>query len=456
MSTDRIGPSPLQTVQARRGRLAIVSTYDELCGIAGYTRALERQLTPHADVTVFDLDQYLLRGEHRRIRALGDRHIAEIASQLRGFDSVNIQLEHGTLGRGPWNVMRRLRMLVKAAPRLSVSFHTILKDEPLPWERIGRHAARGRLDSVFGAVVGSYRGSIMSHGVYTLLRRTQSSKKVTCIVHTKRDMRLLRDVYGIEDVRHHPLSYVGAEEAAAVRKSADRSMFPALAGIPAEAKLIGSFGFLSPYKGFETAIDAMRHLPEDHHLLIFGGIHPQTIKREQAIDPYIARLIKRARIGHNMLDHIKESGARVSPTGDAATLLGRHPGDIGHRVHFMGVLSDEQFKTAMAICDAVVLPYLEVGQSSSGPVSLGLEMGCRVLVSRTPAFLQFSRYHPGQLEFFDIGNFAELAERLRGQSPVDCASRSLAYTTQTNAALYLDANGMASVPPVATACALAA
>lgn len=31
-------------------RSAIISTYDELCGIAGYTRALERQLAPLMDV----------------------------------------------------------------------------------------------------------------------------------------------------------------------------------------------------------------------------------------------------------------------------------------------------------------------------------------------------------------------------------------------------------------------
>ena len=56
-------------------RLAIISTYDEMCGIAGYTRALEQQLRPHAEVTVFDLDQYLLRSPHRRVQRLADEHI---------------------------------------------------------------------------------------------------------------------------------------------------------------------------------------------------------------------------------------------------------------------------------------------------------------------------------------------------------------------------------------------
>ena len=49
-------------------RLAIVSTYDELCGIGSYTHKLEGHLKRHVDVTVFDLDQYLLRNKHARVQ----------------------------------------------------------------------------------------------------------------------------------------------------------------------------------------------------------------------------------------------------------------------------------------------------------------------------------------------------------------------------------------------------
>ena len=47
-----------------RKRLALISTYDDLCGIAAYTRSLEKQLNEIFDVTVFDLNQYLLRSAH--------------------------------------------------------------------------------------------------------------------------------------------------------------------------------------------------------------------------------------------------------------------------------------------------------------------------------------------------------------------------------------------------------
>ena len=60
MDAERAGR--IAVLSPQRERLAIVSTRHKLCGIAAYTAALERQLADIFDVTVFDLDQYLLRG----------------------------------------------------------------------------------------------------------------------------------------------------------------------------------------------------------------------------------------------------------------------------------------------------------------------------------------------------------------------------------------------------------
>jgi len=93
-------------------------------------------------------------------------------------------------------------------------------------------------------------------------------------------------------------------------------------------------------------------------------------------------------------------------------LLGTHPRDLSARIHFMGALGDAEFLSGMAICESVVFPYLEVGQSSSGPISQALELGCRIIASRTRTFLDFAEYHRNAIEFFDIGNHLELAERV--------------------------------------------
>lgn len=271
----------------RQPRIAIVATYDELCGIAGYARALERQLASVAEVTIFDLDQYLLRSTHKRIQKLADAHIHGIAAALHDFDSVNIQLEHGTLGRTNRQILRRFRHLAQAAPALSVTFHTVLLGEDMPWEVLSRLMMTGRFVTAGQVLNDIWRGGVMGRGLHGLLRRLQRKKPVSAIMHTRRDARMMHDLFGIDRVYHHPLSYMPQSAARALRARVRRADFPLLASLPADAKLIGTFGFLSPYKGFDTAIEALRHLPETHHLLIFGGLHPQGIKLEEKIAPYL-------------------------------------------------------------------------------------------------------------------------------------------------------------------------
>lgn len=438
---------------AMRPRVAIVSTYDELCGIAGYTRALEKQLRPLMEIEVFDLDQYLLRSPHRRVQKLADRNIRENAQKLKNFDSVNIQLEHGTLGRTPSQILKRFRWMVRAAPRLSVTFHTILDEDALPLAQASAELLRFRPLRAIRTVAGSMRATLLGRGVYWELARQQRRKPVRVITHTKRDMRLLRDVHRLREVHHHPLSFVGPREAQAIRAAATRDAFPMVKRLSPGAKLIGTFGFLSPYKGFETAVQALRYLPADHHLLIFGGIHPQAIARNTPRDAYIGKLLAEGRIGQTLLDELREGEGTTSLALDASAreLLASNPQDLHDRLHFMGVLDDKDFMSAMALCDAVVLPYLEVGQSSSGPIAMAVEMGCRVIASRTRAFLQFERYHPGRVEFFDIGNFAELARRIEAGPPPQPPGPS-AFDTTSNAALYLRVSLPPGVePPVAEA-----
>ncbi len=434
---------PAGHLMQRRPRVAVISTYDELCGIAGYTRALERQLQGSMDVRVFDLDQYLLRSPHPRVQRLADAHIKEIATHLADFDSVNVQLEHGTLGRTVPQILRRFRILARAAPALSVTFHTILDEVVVPYGQILGQAGRLRLVGAAAMLGENLRAWSLANTIYSYLRRLQRRKPVHVITHTGRDMRLLRDVHRLADVHHHPLAFVAPDDAAAIRAAATPDAFPILKRLPPGARLVGTFGFLSPYKGFETAVEALRYLPPDHHLLIFGGVHPQTIARHQPRDAYIEKLLAKGRIGQTVIDELRGGGATsLSLDASARELLARHPQDLHDRLHFMGVLDDSQFMTAMALCDTVVLPYLEVGQSSSGPISMAVDMGCRVIASRTRAFLQFARYHPGRVEFFDIGNFAELARRIEAGPPPP-SGRAQTHGTRSNAALYLKV----SLPP---------
>jgi glycosyltransferase involved in cell wall biosynthesis len=434
----------------RRERLAIISTSNQLCGIAAYSDPLSRHLDDFFEVKIFDLDQYLLKSNHRHIKRLADRHIREICQQLPQFDAVNVQLEHGTLGTNGRDILRRFSWLAAAAPRLSVSFHTMHLPPEFDYRGFWSAAIQLHLRTSFD-IYGSYRNSReLSWGVARRLRREQRRKQVTAIAHNRRDARDVRYLYRLRNVVDHPLAFLTSAEAAEVRRRASRQAFPILDTLPDNATLIGVFGFLSDYKGFGTAIRALHYLPQNCHLMIFGGIHPNDIQPRQTLHPYLSRLFDDAYVDTSLYQRLGEQPATnaslvLNADRTLAELFGAHPKDLSERVHFMGALSDNEFRTGMVICDAVVMPYLEVGQSSSGAISQAVELGCRVIASRTRNFLEFAKYHPNTIEFFDIGNHLELAKRIIARRQF-AAPYALDFNVETNKQVYLLANSD-RIPP---------
>ncbi len=426
-----------------RRRLAVVSTDDELCGIGAYCRALEKQLSSVFEVTILGLDQWILRDKTRRARKAGDRLIKKICRQLAEFDAVNLQLEHGTLGRATADIYRRFGWILAASPQISVTFHTmpVAEFDFAAW----RKAAGGLKSGIAVRMVGDYlRQTVLSTGILGQLRRCQKKKRVSAIVHTRIDKKRLELLYGIREVYDHPLSFLSEEETEKIRGEAKRERFPILLGLSPETKLVGVFGFFGRYKGFDTVIRALHHLPQSYHLLIFGGIHPNDIRRDEAIHPELKRLFGAAYIDATLVEAQKRTDEErallfsLALDSSSRDLLLRHPKDLSERVHFMGVLPERDFLAGMAICDAVVVPYLEVGQSSSGPLSQSLELGCRVIASRTRTFLQFAHYHKDRIAFFDIGNHLELAERI--VAPSRRRLEPLSFNVETNKAVYFAAN----------------
>ena len=448
LGSAKASTAPLRRVsRAARARLAVVSTYDDLCGIAAYTRSLERQLGDIFDVTVFDLNQFLLRSTHRRVRKFGDKHIQAICREIRHYDTVNLQLEHGTLGRGCSDIFRRFSWILRSSPQLSVTFHSIMQSEGFDFGECFKEVCRFNLTKAIAMRAHYMRSNRLSAGIASRLRRAQRFKPVSVIVHTRRDLWHMKYVHGIRNAYDHPLSFLGGAEAQEIRSAASLEKFAVLESVPAHSKLIGVFGFLGRYKGFDTVIRALHHLPEEYHLLIFGGVHPNEIRPHQEIDPVVSSLFDAGYIDTSVAERTRTHPGAAAPVvsvafdGSMRDLLVEHPKDLSSRIHFLGAQTDADFLAGMAICDAVVFPYLEVGQSSSGPISQSLELGCRVIASRTHTFLQFARYHPNMVEFFDIGNHLELAGRILARPQFEPRDRQLTFNTETNKATYLAANG---------------
>jgi hypothetical protein len=163
----------------------------------------------------------------------------------------------------------------------------------------------------------------------------------------------------------------------------------------------------------------------------------------QAIHPYIASLLDAANVDRTVYEQLRGMpgfGLTLDIERHLTELFGAHPRDLSSRVHFMGALDDADFLAGMTICDVVVFPYLEVEQSASGPIAQAVELGCRIVASRTHTFLEFAAYHPETIEFFDIGNHLELAERIAGRRQYPARREHPRYNIESNKAIYLAAN----------------
>lgn len=421
-------------------KLAIVSTYDDLCGIAGYTKALVRQLQQDYEVTVFDLDQYLLRSTMRPLRKLGDQLIAEIVSQLPDFDAVNIQLEHGTLGSTHADIVRRFEKLALHDKPLTVSFHTVLPIGGRGWRDLARAARQLDRRGCFEILNEMRVGRELGHPILKNLAARQARARTSAIFHTRRDARSHKLVYRLQRVLDHPLAFYGAGGDAAAPQL--EMPLPGAIRKTESPVVLGAFGFISPYKGLLTAIHALRRLPENFHLMIFGGVHPNDIRKGESVQPYLERMLGLITEGVDP----KTAGEKAPTREDRVNMHLDDPDllrqimtgmqDISGRVHFMGAVKDDEFASAIQACDVVVLPYEEVGQSSSGPLAIANDVGARIVCARNKAFLQYDRYNPGRLNFFDIGNYIELAQRVVSVLENPPPMLPQRYTVETNRAVY--------------------
>jgi glycosyltransferase involved in cell wall biosynthesis len=421
-------------------RLAIVSTYDDLCGIAGYTKALVRHLSPHFEVTVFDLDQFLFRNESKRGQQLADLEIKRICTELPSFDFVNIQLEHGTFGRKSSDIVKRVQKIIKASKNITITFHTINKP---PKSILNILLSKRTVTSpvvTWNEVATTLRENHLDHGIYSELRSTQKRKPVSVVVHTKRDARSIQIIQKIQNVFSHPLAFYSPTESNTLRTREAGKDIRNKFNLEEGCVLLGCFGFIGEYKGIDTAIRALRLLPPNYHLAIFGGLHPNEIKPNMHKgESFHQKLIASLRTNDSLVTGAIEEN--ISLTANASELAGlfstRHPDNLVNRVHFGGALPDEQFAEAMLACDTVLLPYLEVGQASSGPMSIACDLKCHLIASRTKAFMQFSRFNPNRFSMFDVGNHIELAQLIERESKIRGATwPEQQFTTDSNVETY--------------------
>jgi len=189
---------------------------------------------------------------------------------------------------------------------------------------------------------------------------------------------LLRTL-GFREIYDHPLAYLDYGELDRLKSLL--LVQPKMVNGSARIVKLGLFGFISYYKGILSAVEALRYLPSNFRVIIYGSIHSVIGLDGQECDDYLRKILHRIEQEH-----------------------------LVDRIDFRESPDDDGFLEAMQAVDIVLCPYLEMRQSASGPAKMAIELGKPLVCTRTEGFLELATYYPNRIHLIDIGNFLQLAQ----------------------------------------------
>lgn len=371
-------------------KLAIISSYKELCGIASYTSILEKEFKKYFEVDIIRLDTRILRSDKKNIIKMANAHIDEISNLVKNYDYINIQFESSLFGSIPELVTNRVLKIIKNCKNLIFTFHSI----NLNSEKINK---RKLLSKSIISEIKSYRNHKRLVNIYYSIINCikdidkKEGRNMSIMVHTPDSRKEIELTFEFNKVFDYPLSMLSKEEREILISEQDIIDFKKKYNFEQKDKILGIFGFVSAYKGHMVAIKALELLPKEYKLIIFGSQHPASLKNGQKIDPYLGKL----------LEEINKS-----------KILGQTNDEKMGRIKFAGSVNDDEYMEAIRCCDYIILPYVEVGQMASAVATQVLEAKSRGIFSNTKTFFELEKYYPDSFEKIDVGNYFELAEKI--------------------------------------------
>lgn len=417
-------------------RVAIVSSYNEECGAAYYSsRLLKHLLAAGYEVEVKRLPVSLLRLQSPTfLRRKGDQEIARIAREIADFDAVFLQFEPGLYGTRPKTSYTRVLRLLKASKCAVITIHGF--DRQMSSRSLTAFGTNMLNLRPGAAVMGLVEGALdpIYENFWSYVRKSPHVKVMT---FNRGDQVLLQRFFNLSRITNYPICYFDQEEVGEVRASLDRERFLAQYGLDPKYKYFAVCGFFAAYKGHLTAMKALEFLPDDWRLVLVGGEHPQALEPGRDIGGYVRQLLS-----FPLAVDRPSADASLEVEGGLKTFLGGPvvrsdqvyrrelrdklfarsefkyffpTTDIKHRIHYLGQASDEEMPKFYAMLDYVVHPYMRTkeGQSGSGPATFAIEFGSRALFSNAPVFREMGLYFEGAMQYFNIGNFMELADQLQ-------------------------------------------
>jgi len=433
-------------------KLGIISTYHSNDGMAIYVRILEEFLKEKFEIKIIEIDRSFLESPTMTMKRRRRKYFKSLAKQTEGCDVLNIQYENWMFGIGNGEILENFKALVDNNIPLIVTFHYVGRPDvvetsvnPVMLFRLMRSSGY----NPFRAAARYYRESgrdRMFAKLMAFLKQREGAAYTAAIVHNKLDLFRVHDVYGLRNVAMHPIRYLTEpqrESAIARGREKRKELVRFLTPEGDEnIKILGLFGFIDWSKGHMVAIRALRHLPKNYHVVIFGALPKYSITDD---DPENLKATQYGASGNAFVQALVAEAECVNKfnysflprSQQPLNKYGRKDGEDYPRVHFMGApASTDDFLVAVAGVDAVVLPYFQTFLTASGNATWALEVRKPIFASRCTAFSEMSRLFPNRMNLFEIGNFVELAQ-LVDRKIEEASSDDLPYTLQSNVEAYV-------------------
>ncbi|MGF2038278.1 MAG: glycosyltransferase [Nostoc sp. CmiVER01] len=377
-------------------RIAQISTWDVACGIAGYTKGLVNGILQHGiTCTVVPIEEqklkYMTRGEIKE-------YFNSYSRQLIDYDIIHIQHEFsffaGSYGLNGsiTNFNSFLKGILNLNKKVFVTFHTepsFLLEPSYGLTGFGKKIIR-KLQWEY------YMSSLFNF-----------KNQLNAIVHTKKTRRIFLDSgfadnsvhiikQGVTFSHTHNINKINGAEKIALKKKL---------GFPDEAIILSMFGFISTYKGYKTALNALKSLPENYYLVITGTSHPNSTD--------------------NALDEIVQFINKYQ----------KHK-NLGSRIKLTGYLEFEDLRSYYDITDFCLAPYEPTTiLSSSAALTWALSSGKPVIASKIASFEELNE-EANCLHLFTPGAPGELAYKIQNLT----LSTELNQQLVANGLIYCEAN----------------
>ena len=366
--------------------LAILSSFDELCGNATYAkRLMQAYELEGVKCEPINLDQSILReGRYKKTGEL-NKYVEKVCTKLSEYEKVNIHLELGLYGPSIEFQKYFLKKIARSLKnsKLLITVHRVeSKPNFRKFFNFSNSTPKSLLDRIRDIKNYLYHKKLF-YGFCEIIRcfNKLNSKYV---VHTDTSFVDLSFLAGEVNIMKYPICYYPTKNIPDfIKKQNYLNPFDELE----DKKIIIINGFITDNKNHISLLKSLNRLPNNYLLAINGSSHPRDTGRKT-----IAKLT-------NYLNERK---------------------GLSERTIWLGALSDKEYEAASYFSDCVVFPYVESGLSGSGNLALAREQCKKIVCSDIIAFrdneklfTQLSEIKTQKINFVDWNNEYEMADVIK-------------------------------------------